>query len=232
MGSDHNVWIHTPGGNVYDAFRTVNVYCDSRKEPHPDTKWHVARFVRLFRQDMDTISPNTLDSLTHYGSHEPDGGIVWRSVMVPRSRQYRNHGVHGTGSKDWVSRVRNSDEWEQATVDGVTLTDVNDGNPSCRVSKADFLEAYYPQPHTGSRVSEYPPRWAHDPSLPRVGYGGAKHVLGAGGAVYFQMSCPCGYRIRRISESELTPVLEQLTSTPRTRSGADISVQNLLKLLH
>lgn len=213
---------------VFDAYAKVSVYCESGREFHSRRgieKYYLGLFVRLFEQDLNLISPAAASQSFHY---DHPGPKVWRSVAVPRSREYHQHDLKGTGMESWRERILESNAWHQvAEGSGLDVYEfekelVEEG---LDVQQADIADQVFPAVQPGDTASTLPSRWAHDTQLPEHGYQYAKHIAQAENqSVWFQMTCPCGYRIRRISEKELTPTLDRLAKE-RTLS---ISIQDLL----
>lgn len=219
---------------TFSAFAQVDVLCNSGRPYHSTRnakKHYVARFVRVFETDLELDSPDGAINAIH--PHVHPGRKVWRSVAVPRSRTYIDHGSQGTGLASWGEKLRHApgaqliaEGWGK-DVDEYRQSLIEEEPPRGSSNPDKWEDDLFPEALPGSTAKILPSRWAHDPEVSERGYQFAEHILQDDGSIWFRMTCPCDFRIREVAESEISPILDQLAGG----KVDEISVQGLLKVL-
>lgn len=219
---------------TFSAFAQVDVLCNSGRPYHSTRnakKHYVARFVRIFETDLELDSPDGAINALHTRVHP--GRKVWRSVAVPRSRTYIDHGSQGTGLAKWGEKLRRASGAQMIAegwgrdVDAYRTSLVEEEPPPGSPDPDKWEDDVFPQALPGSIAKSLPSRWAHDPELSERGYQFAEHVLRDDGSIWYRMTCPCNFRIRELAENEISPILDQLAE----QKVNEISVQGLLRVL-
>lgn len=219
---------------TFSAFAQVDVLCNSGRPYHStrNTKKHfVARFTRIFETDLELNSPDGATHALH--QHVHPGRKVWRSVAMPRSRTYIDHGSHGTGLTSWGEKLRHAPEAQMIAegwgkdVEEYRKSLIEEEPPHGSSDPDKWENDLFPEARPGSTAISLPSRWAHDPEVSERGYRFAEHILRDDGSIWFRMTCPCDFRIRELAENEISPILDQLAGA----KVDEISVQELLKVL-
>lgn len=203
---------------TFQASGIVNVYCDSGRDYHVKRnkeKFHLGRFIRIFERDLKHETPEGASTALH--QHVHPGRKVWRSVAIPRSRTYVRHGEDGTHLEQWREEILSSSHWLNiAEGSGKDVYEYQrevfqlneDGD-------TDPREVAFPVVTSGNQANVLPHRWAHDAGLPTMGYQFAQHIVQDDGSIWFRMECPCGYRIRDIAETEISPIFDKIKVAQR-----------------
>lgn len=202
-----------PWGSDGHFVATVNVSCEASRKWHQPRgakrrKFWVGRFVKV--EYMDNVKDNPEATSVYVPRYE------WHSLLVPRSRTYRNPNIVSELAKQKIAELE-GEKWylRYRIYEGGGLSDVE-------WDTLQWLEHNLPL----DAVRPDQTRWyfADDQYTPEHGYLGAKYIRERN---TYRLECPCDYRIKELPAPLVHTVLDKLED-----AGVEsISVQRLLPIV-
>lgn len=229
-----------------EVYGKVSISCEAKREWHQPRangkrrrRW-LGMFVKV-EWALLTISPDVFGDATliELPAHDGVGELDWGSLLIGRTREYRESNIQALVSDPlWKQELRSTFSIEDDIDEDILNNSRLGGDADTDVAESDLV------PLTGRKTflpSSMFLFWGHNSDLPDFGYNGIRTpdfgYIGAriasreSGARFgdwtYRMECPCGYRIRDISSNELHPVLDQLSAG----GMHSISIQRLLPIL-
>lgn len=215
-----------------EVFGRVSISCEAKREWHQPRangkrrrRW-LAMFVKVHAM-VSMIEPNPygneiVEATGPEPAPDPNGlGVRWASLLQGSSREYRESNVQALVDGPMERQNLRSEFGCDGVIDDELLA----------TSYVPMIDIFIER--SISETGRYSPasrllHWGHDSDLPDYGYYGARAVSrDRFGDWTYRMECPCGYRIRDISSTELHPVLDQLSAG----GMHSISIQRLLPIL-